>query len=165
MPNVADVLLHGTVLSFLCSLLVLVSLYVNPRLWLQDYPKSIRGKAPAKTQAERRQSLLFGVPFLLLLFAVPVYSTLTLQWQNGGNVPFLALFASAFGVMFIFNLVDWLLLDWLIFCVITPRFVMIPGTEGMATYKDFAFHCRGFLIGTVFSAVGGLSVAALVSFL
>jgi hypothetical protein len=50
------------------------------------------------------------------------------------------------------------------FCTITPRFVVIPGTEGMAGYKDYVFHLRFFLIGSVISAAGGLVIAALVTF-
>jgi hypothetical protein len=50
------------------------------------------------------------------------------------------------------------------YCTITPRFVVIPGTEGMAGYKDYVFHLRGFLIGSVISAAGGLVIAALVTF-
>lgn len=49
----------------------------------------------------------------------------------------------------IVSVVDLLLLDWLIFCKITPDFIVIPGTEGMETYKDFNFHIKGFFKGIV----------------
>jgi hypothetical protein len=63
----------------------------------------------------------------------------------------------------VFNIVDWLLLDWLMFCTLTPRFLVIPGTEGMSAYKDYGFHFRGFLKGCVFSVLAGLVIAAIVS--
>jgi hypothetical protein len=102
------------------------------------------------------------VPFLLLLFAGPLISTLSLNHQSGGELTFLAPALHAFGIVFIFNLVDWLILDWLIFCTITPGFLIIPGTEGMAGYKDYDFHFRAFLSGTVLSTVAGCIIGALV---
>jgi hypothetical protein len=49
--------------------------------------------------------------------------------------------------VFVFNVVDWLILDWFMFCTLTPRLVVIPGSEGLAAYKDYGFHFRGFLHG------------------
>jgi hypothetical protein len=86
-------------------------------------------------------------------------------WAKAANLGFLGVFLGGFGVLFLSNLVDWLILDWLIFCTITPKFVVIPGTEGMAGYKNYAMHFKGFLIGTVLSVVIGLVLATLVVFL
>lgn len=69
------------------------------------------------------------------------------------------MFAHAFGVAFIFNLVDPPLIDWLVLCTYTPR-AFVSCTEGMAGYRDYGHHFRGFLIGTVFSAALGLVAAA-----
>lgn len=78
-------------------------------------------------------------------------------------ISFFPLFFNAFGVVFIFNLVDLLLLDWLLFCFITPNFLIIPGTEGMQAYKDYGYHFRAFLIGTVLSIAAGLVIVGIVS--
>jgi hypothetical protein len=155
------IIVHGTFLAFVASTFIAITLRINPRIWLQDYPQDIQDRVPPKNAQERRVSLLLGIPFLILLLAVPFASTLTLKYQRGGAVPFLPLFANGFGVSFVFNLVDWLLLDWLMFCTITPSFVVIPGTEGAEGYNDYAFHFRGFLIGTAFSAVAGIASAGL----
>jgi hypothetical protein len=160
-----NILLDGAVLSVLATLFILVSLYVNPRIWLQDYPEGIQAAVPPKTEAEKRLSLIFGIPFLLVLFSVPLISTITLKHKADGHFAFSSLFLNAAGVAFTFNLIDWLLLDWLMFCAITPKFVIIPGTEGMQEYKDYFFHFRGFLTGTVFSAVAGLVIASGVWFI
>jgi len=42
----------------------------------------------------------------------------------------MSLWLYAFGVAFAFNLWDWLILDWLVFCTITPKQFVIPGSEG-----------------------------------
>ena len=36
---------------------------------------------------------------------------------------------------------------------------------GMAGYKNYAMHFRGFLIGTVFSAAAGLVIAGIITLL
>jgi hypothetical protein len=165
MPNIMKLIIDGGIFSVIASFYLFVILKINPRLFLQDYPEDIQGAVPQKSQAERRQSILFGTPFLLLLFVGPLISTLTLKHQSGSELTFLATALHAFGIVFIFNLVDWLILDWLIFCTITPEFLIIPGTEGMEGYKDYAFHFRAFLVGTVLSIVAGIFIAVLVMIL
>jgi hypothetical protein len=164
MLDITRLVVDGAILSVLASLFIVVTLRLNPRIWLQDYPQDVQAQVPPKTPQEKRLSLLLGVPFLLLLAAVPLVSCLNLENQAQEPVSFWTLFVNAFGVVFIFNLVDWLLLDWLMFCTITPSFVVIPGTAGMAGYKDYFFHLRGFLIGSVLSTTSGLVIAALVKF-
>ena len=155
------IIVHGGILSLVASAFIVITMSVNPRIWLQDYPRAIQDLVPPKNARERAMSLILGVPFLILLFAIPTASTLTLEAQGGGAVSFLQLLTNGVGILFIFNLVDWLLLDWLVFCTLTPRFVVIPGTEGAAGYKDYAFHFRGFLIGTAFSALVGTVIAGI----
>lgn len=162
MLNISKILIDGAIVSAIASLYLLAVLYLNPRLFLQDYPKDIQSSAPQKTKNEKRLSIVLGTPFLLFLFLGPFISTLHLEFLSGSEISFLVAFSHAFGVVFVFNLVDWLILDWLIFCTITPGFMVIPGTEGMAGYKDYSFHFRAFLVGTVFSIVAGLIVGSLV---
>jgi hypothetical protein len=162
MIDLTKILIDGAILSILASLSLLLIIRINPRLMLQDYPKDIQASVPPKTPEEDRLSRLLGIPFIALLLAIPLVSTFSLDAQNGGDASFTALFANAFGVAFIFNLVDWLILDWLLFCTITPKFLVIPGSEGHPGYKNYYFHFRGFLIGTVFSALAGLVFAGIV---
>ena len=48
---------------------------------------------------------------------------------------------------------------------ITPRFVVIPGTEGMEAYKDYAYHFRASMVGTILSVAAGLVIAGIVTLL
>jgi hypothetical protein len=54
-----------------------------------------------------------------------------------------------------------LLIDWLLFVRVRPAFVVLPGTEGMAGYDDYAFHWRAFLKGTAGIAVLSVMVAGI----
>jgi hypothetical protein len=165
--DLRKILFDGAILSLVASAFLIITLRINPRLWLQDYPQDIQDQVPPKTEQELRLSLILGIPFLLVLFGAPLISTLGLKRQYAGDVAFLALTLHAFGVGFIFNVVDWLLIDWLLFCVITPEFLIIPGTEGAGGYttKNYGHHVRGFVIGTGVSLAGGLVIAAIVSLL
>ncbi len=104
----------------------------------------------------------------MLLVGFPFFFILAFKQANSSNCSFLILFVNAFGVIgviWIFNLFDLLVLDWLIGCTFTPKFAIILGTEGAAGYKDYAFHFRGFLIGTVLSVIVGMIIAGIVFFL
>lgn len=164
-PTIIKTLIDGTALALIASLFIMITLRINPRIWLNDYPKDIQAKVPPQSSYEKRISLLLGLPFLLLLMGFPFVSSLTLKQQFPEQATFSTLFINSFGVILIFNLVDWLILDWLIFCIITPPFIVLKGTEGMPGYKNFFFHFQGFLTGTFISVAYGLITAAVISFL
>ena len=67
-------------------------------------------------------SILLG-----LLIGAPLASALLWRTATLGSHSFWEHFAYAFGVLFIFNLVDLVILDWLIVCWFKPRWIIIPG--------------------------------------
>lgn len=100
-------------------------------------------------------SILLG-----LVIGVPVTSALLWRTATLGSHSFRELFACDFGVLFIFNLVDLLILDWLIVCWFQPRWLIIPGTEDIFIPKQYFHHFKGFLTGTVGLAVVAIAIAA-----
>jgi len=148
----------GALLSLVASTYLLVLLRFNPRIFLRHYPNEVRQIVPPKSEKERRMSILFG-----LLIGVPLTSALIWRTSTLGSHSFWALFAYAFGVLFIFNLVDLLILDWLIVCWIEPRWVILPGTEHMVIPKQYLHHFKGFLVGTAGLVIVGLGIAALLT--
>lgn len=162
MANFSLYLLHAGLYVALATIFLLGLVLYNPRLMLQDYPPAIKSIVPPKTEQEKRLSTWLGLPFLLVLLAFPIYATFVFRAQNEG-AGFFSFWLYAFGIAFAFNLWDWLALDWLVFCTLTPKMFVIPGSEGHPAYKDYFFHFRGFLIGTVFSAVLGLIAAGIVA--
>ncbi|HEV8061683.1 MAG TPA: hypothetical protein VGP68_17515 [Gemmataceae bacterium] len=158
MFNIFKVLSDGALLSVLVFSMVLISTRINPRIFLHTYPKDIQDKVAANTQNEKLLSRIIGVTILILVTAVPLISSWSLKQRQHADVSFLPLFLNAFGVVFLFNLAD-LLLDCVLVCTL-PKFLVLQGTEGMAGYKNYLHHFRGFLIGTIASVVLGLAVAA-----
>ena len=52
------------------------------------------------------------------------------------RVPVAVVFIAVLLDMFsVFNLLDWLMLDWLIVVTIRPGFLILPGTESLAGYN------------------------------
>jgi len=111
MAILATILIYGVPGSLLLSALILAMVWHNPRLLLQDYPKDVRAAVPPKTPAEKRWSASWAGVFLLLMIAFPAFAALPAKAAHQG---FLGVFLSAFGVSFLFHLVDWLILDWVI---------------------------------------------------
>ena len=103
-------------------------------------------------------SVLLGLLIGLPLTSALLWRTATLESHS-----FWELFAYASGVLFIFNLVDLLILDWLIVCRFKPRWVILPGTEHIVIPKPYLHHFKGFLMGTVGLVIVGLAIAALLS--
>jgi len=62
----------------------------------------------------------------------------------------------------IWNLFDLLVFDWLIFCKINPRFMILPGTKGNPAYQDYRYHFIGFLKGTILCIVGAVVISLLI---
>jgi hypothetical protein len=160
--DVGRILLHGAVLSGIGSLLIMSAVYFNPRFARKDLPRDIQDATPPLTRREKLQALAFAVPLFALGIGIPLVSALTLQSAGNGDVPFLVLFIHIFGVILVFNLVDLFILDWLIYCRITPRFIVIPGTEGFAGYGDFGHHFRAHVRGTILMAILCVMLAGVV---
>jgi len=158
MLDATRIVRDGVLFSVVASTCLIALLRFNPRIFLRHYPREIRKIVPPKSEKERQLSILLG-----LLIGVPLASALVWRVATLGSHSFWELFAYAFGVLFIFNLVDLLVLDWLIVCWLEPRWVILPGTEHVVIPKQYLHHFKGFLIGTVGLVIVGLAIAALLS--
>jgi hypothetical protein len=165
MFDLGKALLDGAIFSLIGSIYLIGILWYNPRLAMNpgDYPDDVIAAAPPKTKKEQRLAIIFGIPFLIFSFAYPVFSTLALNKTGGGATPFLDLFLHILVVIFFFNLVDLLILDLWMFCTITPKFVVIPGTEGFPGYKDKGMHIRAHVKASVIMVALGFIIAWVIS--
>ena len=153
-------LLYGLGLSFALTTIMIISGAVAADMWVSDYPPDIRLKyGPMSPRSARLR------PFVAVLFFIAILVILTLGLfalrANLDYVPFIPAFAFSVVALLVFNIFDLIVLDWLFFCTIQPRQMVLPGTEGMPGYRDYRFHFIGFLKGLGFSAAGGLLIAGL----
>jgi len=157
------VLSDGMILNVLLSIIIYGSLCVNPAMWVHDYTPDIQAVV-GDVHVPLVQKIIVGVLFFGVTIGVVLYSNAKLRQQNGGKLSFLAAFANSALILFFFAVWDLLILDWLIFVTIQPDFIVIPGTEALAGYKDYWLHFQvGFLGLTQWVSVigGGLVLAGL----
>jgi len=157
------ILIDGTILSVLLTIIIYGSLGVNPAMWVHDYPPDIQA-AVGDVDIPPAQTIIVSVLFFVAVIGVVLYSNAKLRQQNRGELSFLAAFANSALILFFFAVWDLLILDWLIFVIIQPDLVVIPGTEGLAGYKDYFFHFEVSFLGLkqwVSVLVGGLVLAGL----
>lgn len=155
---------YGVLLSIVLAIVMLISFGIAPDVWVGDYPPDIKEKYGDMSDRAKRYRPLVAFLFFGSIFVITALSISKLRLDTQGQVGFWSYLLSTFIVLMVSNLFDLLIVDWLIFVAIQPKAVILPETEGMAGYKNYWFHFRGFLIGIGFSAGGALvsSVIAVV---
>ena len=139
--------------------LVLGSLYHNAEMWVGDYPPDIQKKFGPPSPKSQRQAKILAIPFMIISLGGIIYSLRHLKQLNHGTLPFSAAFPHTTGLMLSFWLFDLTILDWLMFVRITPSFVVLPGTEGMAGYDDYMFHLKEHMRAFPFIILAGAIIA------
>jgi hypothetical protein len=153
-------LINGLVLSLVLTALAVIGGAVALDMFVGSYPPDIQQKYGPMSPRAARLRPYFATLFFIPVLAVPLVGLVGLQ-RDMGSIGFVQAFAYAGLAVFVFNLFDLLILDWLLFCTLQPRSMVLPGTEGMAAYRDYRFHAVGFLKGLGFTVLGGLLVAML----
>jgi hypothetical protein len=158
MIDTKRILLDGALLSLAASIFLLVLMRFKPRMFIGHFPKEIREVIPPRSANERRMSLFLGL-------TVGVPGILALLWRTTtlGSHFFRDVFAYLFGVLFFFNLVDLIVLDWLIVCWLQPHWTILPGTEKVIVRDPYLHHFKEFVMGTAGILVVSLAIAALLS--
>jgi len=156
---VYDALICGVGLSLVLTLFAALSGAIALDMFVDNYPPAIQAKyGPMSARAARLRPFIAALLFITI-FGIPLVGLFALQAQVGA-LPFLPALAFSVIALLTFNTFDLLILDWLFFCTIQPRAMVLPGTAGMPAYRDYRFHFVGFLKGLGFSAVASLLIAA-----
>ena len=161
-PLISHAVLYGVLLSAVLFTLVLGVVRINPEIMLKDYPPDIQAKHGPMSARSQRQRILVAIVVLAVLFGIVTLSFQGLGTDPAGELSFFTAFLHLFVMFSVFNLLDLLVLDWLIVVLIRPRFMILPGTEGWAGYDDYGFHFRGFLIGMAITFFTSILVAGVV---
>ena len=170
MTLLANIIIHGLIFAgILTAFLLAMMMQLSPRVWaMSDYPKSITEKVPPQTKEEKKKGMILYIPFLLIGVGFPIISTLLLKAELGGQIDLLTAFLNIFGIFMFGNAADLLILDILIVGTITPKFVILPGTEDLkdTEYKTFRkYHAKGHIWGTLLMAGLSLLLAFLIAIL
>jgi len=161
LPNITKILIDGGILTFLICIYLTAVIKYNPRFALKDLPKDIQDAVPSLSKKEKRIAILLSVPFFGLLIAIPFISTQQVEALHEG-ISFLSLFLHASGILFIVHVLELLIMDLLVYCTLTPKFIIIPGTEGLPGYKNYWHQIRAHLRGLPLIFILGLAIAGVV---
>lgn len=154
----------GMLLSAVLTIMTVVSFLINKEMWLDKYPPEVKAKWGPISKKARRQHFLFAISFFGVLIGALVYDVIRLERVSATPPSFLAIFTSIVIVLVLFNLVDAVIIDWLILQVLWPGLARLPGTEDMAGNKDKQRWVKNLLKGFVLAPLAGLLVAGVVFF-
>ena len=56
------ILIDGAILTAIAAPVLVLTLYINPRIALSDYPEDVQAAVPERTKKELRQGILLSVP-------------------------------------------------------------------------------------------------------
>lgn len=154
-------LIEGLIWSVLWMIYVYILVSRFPWEMLHDYPEDIQKAStlPAPSDEQKKKAKIFSVLFSLVIFgALIVFGVLQ---YAGEKVSFPEILLFIFIIAMIWNVVDLVIMDWLIICKLTAKWVVIEGTEGCRGYKDYMYHFKGFLLGCVYSAILALIISGI----
>jgi len=153
-----NLLIHLIIYNLIASIFLYATLAYNPRMWLHRMPPEVLAKVTGKTPEEKRIFIYFALPFLLWRFAYPIVYVL------GQHSTFLTDFLILCAFFAGFALWDTFVLDLLIFCKLTPRFIFIPGTV-REDYSNMKYHLVSGTKGVLMSVVFSGALAAILTFI
>ncbi len=162
MLDLVGIVVYGTLLSVLTSLILVLAVLFNPRFARNDLPKDIQNEVPPLTRREKQQALFFLVPLIALMVGIPLAFGLELKGEQGSGVSYLALAGHILAVLLAANIFELLVVDWLVYCTIRPKRLVIPSTEGMAGYRDYVHHLRSHARGAAVMLLLSLALAGVV---
>ncbi|WP_022762466.1 hypothetical protein [Butyrivibrio sp. AD3002] len=148
-----NAIIAGLMWSVLWIGYIFVVLKWYPWELLHDYPEDIKEAAtlPEPTDKQKKQAkLVCGIICLVIFGSLLAFG---LTKFASAQTTFLMVLVYVFIVGMIWNAIDLLVMDWILVCSITPKIVVIEGTEGCKGYKDYMFHFKGFFIGCAYTAI------------
>lgn len=154
--NTVQLLQHGGFWGLIFGVVfcaaVLVLGKINVEMLLNEYPPDIRARFGPMSAKTRQQASLAGIPLLIVLLSVVFMALVQLRRIDGELTLVNTLIVTTL-IFQIWNLIDLLVLDWFILMTLRPRFMILPGTEGLSGYHDFRFHFQKFLNGIALTLI------------
>ncbi len=154
--NTIQLLQHGMIWGLIfgttfCAATLLLG-RINVEMLLNEYPPDIRAKFGPMSAEARKQANKATLPLLAALSLIILLGLAQLR-NITGSLTFFDTFLVTTMMFQVWNLMDLVVLDWFILMTLRPRFMILPGTEGLGGYNDYRFHFRKFLNGIVFTLI------------
>ena len=153
------IIVHGLIYAGGFALIILISVLVNPRIWMQDFPEDIKSSIPPKTNRETKQTFITGFLFALFIVGFPLYSLSVKVNELSADFFFSMLFLNSFSVMMICNIIYWIVLDFIIFNILISRIRTVSGFKKMFKFSGWKRQVFGLFIGFFTSGIVSCFVA------
>jgi hypothetical protein len=150
---------YGLLFSACFTVVLLAGGLVARDFAVHSFPPAIRERYGPKSRRGRQVTAVVAALIAVLVIGVVTAGMLQVRAVTG-ELGFVSAFATAAVIMHTFNIVDLLVLDWLVFVRWQPGVMVLPGTEGMPEYRDLRFHFDGFVKGLGICTVIALIAAA-----
>ncbi|RSN05806.1 hypothetical protein DMB42_28205 [Nonomuraea sp. WAC 01424] len=160
-------LAYGLALSVAFTSAILAGAAISKDFLLDDYPPAIRERYGRPRSARgRRVAIAVGV-FVWAGCGIPLMTAAMtgLDGALDGGLSFVPAALCAALVFVTLAVWDLVVLDWIIFAGLRPRLLVLPGTEGMAQYRDLRFHAVAALKGSPLIVVVGLATGGVATLL
>lgn len=147
--NFRIILVQSMFWSILWIIMVAISIRVFPFTIEHDYPDDVRKIAniPKPSKKHRRNGIIFATISFVILFGL---LTIFAVWQYiGKDFSFWEIFFHLWLVSMSWNFVDLIIVDWLLICILSVKYFVLPGTEQCPSNRNYRFHFIGFLKGFV----------------
>ena len=154
-------LLLGLIWSGLWMVFIYVIMKCFPWEMLHDYPEDVRKAStlPEPTGKQKRNAKVFsGIGAIIIFGALIAFGLFRFFTESIG---FITLFCFLFIIAMSWNVMDLMVMDWLLVCTVRPAWLIIPGTENCSSYNDYGYHFKGFLIGCIYTTLMALIFAGL----
>lgn len=147
--NFRIILAQSMLWSILWIIMVAISIRVFPFTIEHDYPDDVRKIAniPQPSKKHRRNEILFATISFVILFGLLI--TFAVSQYIGRDLSFGVIFFHLWLVSMSWNIVDLVIVDWLLICMLSVKYFVLPGTERCPSNRNYRFHFIGFLKGFV----------------
>ena len=117
---ICTALIEGVIWSVLWIIYVYIIVVRFPWEMLHDYPEDIQkaSNLPKETPAQKRSAKMFSVLGSIIIFGTLI--AFGLHWFSAVPTTFLKVFCYIFIIAMSWNVIDLLVMDWLVICRITP---------------------------------------------
>lgn len=161
--NYKVILLETVIWSGLWMVVLAIAIRKFPFTLEHDYPEDVKRVADIKQppKKEKRIGISFSIGSIVALFAMLILFAVL---EYGGKVLiFRNIFFHLWLISMGWNIMDLVIVDWLLICKLSCKLFMLPGTETYSGNKNYMFHFKGFLKGILAMSIFAL-LAALVAY-
>jgi hypothetical protein len=135
-------IIHSVIYSIILTTYSIIILIINPRIWLNHYPKKIRKAVPKRTKDERNLSYFLYLFYSIIFLWYPIFSNILYT----GSINIKGVFIHIFIIFQFHNIVDLVFVDWLLFCTLTPIWIRLPENNDEKEYKNYFYHFLKFIV-------------------